>query len=152
MMSITNLKSVTATFLVLPFLVAGCAPPGSVTNTSNTSGRYLQFRDAGSNIVSAQMTLPNSASCVRELFVFRHTISQELDKNESDELDEWATCSNISASQDLRYRATFRYKQRGYLVDIETLSRFECTEIVNGMMDMDNASEVLEVAVPCKEK
>ncbi len=99
-----------------------------------------------------QMTLPNSASCVRELFASRHAFSQELDKKESDELDESVACSNIGASQDLLYRATFRYKQRGYLVDIETLSRFECTEIVNGIMDMDNASEVVEVAVPCKEK
>ncbi len=150
MMSITNLKSVTATFLVLPFLVAGCAPPGSVTNTSNTSGRYLQLRDAGSNIVYMQMTLPNSASCVRELFSFRHAFSRELNKQESDELDESATCSSVSASQDLRYRATLRVKQRGYLIDIENLSLFECTEVVNELMD--NASEVFEVAVPCKEK
>ncbi len=152
MMSITNLKSVTATFLVLPFLVAGCAPPGSVTNTSNTSGRYLQFRDAGSNIVVMQMTLPNSASCVAELFAIRYAISRELDKQESDELDESATCSSVSVSQDLRYRATLRVKQRGYLIDFETLSLWECTAGVNGVMDMDNASEMFEVAVPCKEK
>ena len=69
----------------------------------------------------------------------KESLSREL-------LKDLFTCSDVSISPSLPYRATIRDKTYGHLIDVESRAMSDCVDFVDGL------TNVTIVVSPCKKK
>jgi hypothetical protein len=136
------LKIYTLILIALSTSILACAP---ITRTpSNNAARYLQFRSPINQVVGLQLTFPNGAGCDSALKV--------IIKNDSNnDLQGMLNCTENSSAQTLPFRATTRNIAYGFLVDVESITIFECKELVDGLSKIPEGQNV-EIVSPCQKK
>ena len=142
------------TFLCALF-VSACAsiPNTSLTQATNSTGKYFQIRHPVNEVVGIQLTFLNEKACqdMKAIAAYeRKKENSEESKNLEKSFSRLVSCSNASASQSLPYRATIRNKVYGFLLDIETISLQECITFLDQMIT--EGKEALEIVSACKAK
>ena len=130
-----NLFALTSTLIL-----AGCASPSWLAS----SGRHMQMRNAASNVVVLQITLPTSDNCA---YVLKATQNSEPGRGAA----KFMSCSDVSASANLHAHADVLDKPDHFVMHIETISLADCTKVVDGLL-AGAGRETNEVVSACKEK
>ena len=119
----------------LTSLISCATPPAS-------SGRYFQFKHPVSGLTVMQYTLPTAEGCG----VMLSSISAS-----NKDFASFARCTDSSASQEMRSRATLYDKTFRYSFDLETITLSVCEQAVKDFLKSASPDSV-SINAPCSVK
>ena len=111
-------------------LIAGCV------YVPAASGRYLQIRTQKASPVSTQFSLRTQEDCAKFLTIIANAFAV-LGNTTARQIFEIASCTDVSASADLRATTTLRDKNGVLVYVVEMIGVEQCRELVRTAQKSD---------------